>query len=394
MRDESARRPLRILIGGDTFPPDVNGSASFARQLAVGMARRGHHVEVMAPAPTGVRAGAHQEEHSGEVITVHRVYSWRWIFHQWLRFMLPWRVRANADRIIRASRPDVVHFQSHVVAGLGMAPAAVKHGVRLIGTNHSMPENIIQHVQILPGPMLRWMVRVQWRSASRLFGMCDAVTSPTQRSADYFDEKTGLTGTVAISNGLRLSDYTADFTPRDGRRIVYLGRHDDEKHLDDLVHAVAQLDPELGVTATILGDGDQRSRLIQLVDDLGLSDRIFLPGRVSYGELRATLTAASVFAMPSSAELQSITTMEAMASGLPIVAADAMALPHLVEQGVNGYLYPPRDVDALAARLTDVLTAPWDEQERMKRASLAKVQQHDLEATLDAFEALYYGDAG
>lgn len=393
MLDETARQPLRILIGGDTFPPDVNGSASFARQLAVGMTQRGHHVEVMAPAPTGVRAGAYREEHSGETFTVHRVYSWRWIFHQWLRFMLPWRVKANADRIIRASRPDVVHFQSHVLAGLGMAPAAVRHGVRLIGTNHSMPENIVQHVQILPGPLLRWIVRVQWRSASRLFGMCDVVTSPTQRSADYFDEKTGLRGTIAISNGLRLSDYTADFTPREQNRIVYLGRHDDEKHLDDLVHAVAKLDPALDATTTILGDGDQRQRLIHLVQELGLENRISLPGRVSYRELRATLTGATVFAMPSSAELQSITTMEAMASGLPIVAADAMALPHLVDQGVNGYLYPPRDVDALAARLTDVLTAPWEEQERMKRASLEKVQEHDLDATLDAFEALYYGDA-
>ena len=119
-----------------------------------------------------------------------------------------------------------------------------------------------------------------------------------------------------------------------------------------------QLDPALDVAVDILGDGDQRQKLIALVEELGLKDRIRVPGRVSYDELRSTLNRASVFAMPSIAELQSITTMEAMASGLPVVAADAMALPHLVTHGVNGYLYPPRDVDALAARLTDVLSAP------------------------------------
>ena len=81
-------------------------------------------------------------------------------------------------------------------------------------------------------------------------------------------------------------------------------------------------------------------------------------------------TRASVFAIASTAELQSIATMEAMASGLPIVAANAVALPHLVHDGENGYLFEPGDVDALAARLTDVLTAAPEERLRMQQASL------------------------
>ena len=51
--------------------------------------------------------------------------------------------------------------------------------------------------------------------------------------------------------------------------------------------------------------------------------------------------------MPSIAELQSIATMEAMASALPIVAANAMALPHLVHDGENGYLFEPGNIDDL-----------------------------------------------
>ena len=58
-------------------------------------------------------------------------------------------------------------------------------------------------------------------------------------------------------------------------------------------------------------------------------------------------TRGTVFAMPSIAELQSIATMEAMASGLPVVAANAMALPHLVHDGENGYLFEPGDIDGL-----------------------------------------------
>jgi glycosyltransferase involved in cell wall biosynthesis len=81
--------------------------------------------------------------------------------------------------------------------------------------------------------------------------------------------------------------------------------------------------------------------------------------------------------------------MEAMASALPIVAADAVALPHLVHDGENGHLFEPGNVDELAARLTDVLTASPGEYERMQHASLDGVAIHDINRTLDTFEALY-----
>ena len=81
-----------------------------------------------------------------------------------------------------------------------------------------------------------------------------------------------------------------------------------------------------------------------------------------------------------------------MASALPVVAADAVALPHLVHHGENGYLFTPGDVDELAARLTDVLTADADERRRMQQASLDGVAVHDINRTLDTFEALYRGE--
>jgi len=101
------------------------------------------------------------------------------------------------------------------------------------------------------------------------------------------------------------------------------------------------------------------------------------------------LSRASLFVIASIAELQSIATMEAMASALPIVAADAVALPHLVHDGENGYLFEPGNVTELAARLTDVLTAEPAEYERMQRASLDGVAIHDINRPLDTFEALY-----
>jgi glycosyltransferase involved in cell wall biosynthesis len=382
---------MRILIGADTFSPDVNGSATFTRSLAAGLATRGHEVHVMAPAKPG-KVGTFTEEHGGVDLIVHRIYSWRWLPHPWLRFMLPWRVKANAEKIVRAIDPDVIHFQSHIVVGRGLATSAIKHGIRLVGTNHTMPENIVQHVAILPHFMLGGLIRVQWSSARFWFSKADSVTAPTRRAADFFERATGITGVHAISCGIDSSLYTPDFSPRTANIVTFLGRLDEEKHVDELLEAVARLDPALDVQLQIVGDGEARRPLEAKARALGIAERTTFAGKVSYDELRSALTRTTVFAMPSRAELQSIATMEALASGLPVVAADAMALPHLVHPGENGYLYQPGDVDALAGYLEQILTAPANELTRLKKGALKTVEPHDIQRTLDIFEAIYRGE--
>lgn len=381
---------MRILIGADTFAPDVNGSATFTRALAAGLASRGHEVHVMVPAHG--RVGTFVENHVGVDLIVHRIYSWRWLPHPWLRFMLPWRVKANAERIVREINPDVIHFQSHIVVGRGLATAAKKHGIRLVGTNHTMPENMIQHVAILPKFALGWLIKIQWASARKWFSKADEITAPTRRAADFFEKSTGLPNVHAISCGIRAADYVADFSPRTQNIVTFLGRLDEEKHIEDLLVAVTKLDPALDVQVQIVGDGDVRRQLEAKARELGIADRTTFTGKVSYNELRAALTRSTVFGMPSRAELQSIATMEALASGLPVVAANAMALPHLVHPGENGYLFEPGDVDAFAGYLEKILKASPAELTRLKKGALKTVEPHDIERTLDTFEALYRGE--
>lgn len=381
---------MRILIGADTFAPDVNGSATFTRALAAGLASRGHEVHVMVPAHG--RVGTFVENHVGVDLIVHRIYSWRWLPHPWLRFMLPWRVKANAERIVREINPDVIHFQSHIVVGRGLATAAKKHGIRLVGTNHTMPENMIQHVAILPRFALGWLIKIQWASARKWFSKADEITAPTRRAADFFEKSTGLPNVHAISCGIRAADYVADFSPRTQNIVTFLGRLDEEKHIEDLLVAVTKLDPALDVQVQIVGDGDVRRQLEAKARELGIADRTTFTGKVSYNELRAALTRSTVFGMPSRAELQSIATMEALASGLPVVAANAMALPHLVHPGENGYLFEPGDVDAFAGYLEKILKASPAELTRLKKGALKTVEPHDIERTLDTFEALYRGE--
>lgn len=386
----STDRPLTILIGGDTFGPDVNGAAKFAERLAAGMVERGHTVHIVAPGSEGGPNVTRTEVHEGQPMTVHRLRSWRWHPHPWLRYALPWRIEQNAARILDEVKPDVVHFQSHIVVGRGLARQAAKRGIRIIGTNHFMPDNAMQFTPFI-GPLREMTIRALWRAAGRTFGLAEEVTTPTRKAADYLERYTHLENVHAISCGLHINNYSPNLEPRTENVVLFLGRVEAEKHIDELLRAVARMDPALNVKVEIIGDGEQRQALMRLAEQLGIAHHVHFAGYAPEDYLKEQLTRASVFAMPSIAELQSIATMEAMASGLPVVGANAMALPHLIHDGENGYLYEPGDIDGFAERLTRILTMPHDELLALKRDSLRIVEGHDIERTLDTFEALYRG---
>jgi len=382
-------RPLKILIGADTFAPDVNGAARFAERLAAGLVERGHEVHVMAPAASR-KHGTWKEVHEGQEITAHRLYSWRWYPHDWLRFALPWRIKQNSARVIDEVQPDVVHFQSHIVVGRGLSVEAEKRGIRIIGTNHFMPENMLEFT-MLPKAWQEWATGLAWKAARRSFMRAEAVTTPTRKAARFLEEHTGLEGVHAISCGIDAHKYSPDWEPRTENRILFVGRVTGEKQIDVLLRAAKLLPAELDAKVEIVGGGDQLKNLQHLAAELGIADRVTFTGRVTDEQLRDAYHRASVLAMPSIAELQSIVTMEAMASALPVVAANAMALPHLVHDGENGYLFEPSNPEDLAAKLRKVLEAPEAEYRALKEGSIRIVAAHDIQRTLSTFESLYRG---
>jgi len=97
---------------------------------------------------------------------------------------------------------------------------------------------------------------------------------------------------------------------------------------------------------------------------------------------------ADVFIIAGIAELQSIVTMEAMASGLPVVAVNAMALPELVHNEENGYLFSDGDNQALARKVIAILS---DNKlsARMSQKSLEIIKAHDINKTTEKYESLY-----
>jgi glycosyltransferase involved in cell wall biosynthesis len=337
--------------------------------------------------------GTFVETHDGAKMTVHRIKSLRVLQHKTLRFVWPFTLKKKTDEILRLVNPDAVHVQSHLIMGRYLIKSAKQRGIRLIATNHIMPENLIKYSVIIPKWFEKTAMKLAWRDAGRVLRKVDFITTPTRRAADLLENAAGVTGVLAISCGIEASKF-ANATPTSNKhpRILFLGRLDYEKHIHNLLSAVAKLPANLNTQVEIVGDGGERAALEAQARELGIADQVKFLGHISEDELPKAYERATLFAMPSIAELQSIATMEAMASGRPVVAADAMALPHLVHDGDNGYLFEPNDVDMFADRLLKVLTADKKELARLSENSLYLIQSHDIERTLTIFEGLYRGD--
>ena len=126
----------------------------------------------------------------------------------------------------------------------------------------------------------------------------------------------------------------------------------------------------------VVGTGPELSALRDLVGELGLRDRVALPGHVPFEKLAAEYRSADVFCLPSLQEGFGIVFLEAMAAGLPVVACRAAAVPEVVGDGECGILVPPGDVPALASAL-DALLGDEAERRRLGAAGRRRVARYD-----------------
>ena len=382
---------MKVLIACDTFAPDHNGTATFSKNLAVSLQKRGYEVHVIAPA-TSKLYGTFREKHEDTPIIVHRLKSYRLPFQPSQRFVNPIRLTSRVNGLLKAINPEVVHIQSHINIGHHAAVAAGLNKSRLIATSHIDAQSLVENAIVAPKFVKNFLTRLLLKDAARVFKSADVISAPTKRAAQMLENAVDGLRVLPISGGVDVDLFNTLAEPvQSGRKLLYVGRLDREKHVYVLLEAIAKLPKSFDVSLEVVGSGSQASELSKLVSELGIQDKVNFAGELSDSELLAKLGESSVFVMPSIQELQSMATLEAMAAGRPIIAANAMALPHLVHDGENGFLFKPDSPADLASKIQHVFSLSSGEFERLSQGSRVLVESHDLAATVEVYERLYKG---
>jgi sugar transferase (PEP-CTERM/EpsH1 system associated) len=167
-----------------------------------------------------------------------------------------------------------------------------------------------------------------------------------------------------------------------------VGRLDPVKHQAALVRALASLRPSYPhLRLLIVGDGPERVPLASLAESLGVADAVELAGPLL--EVEDSLRRMDVFVLPSINEGISNTILEAMATGLPVVAGRVGGNPELVVDGVTGTLYEPGDGGGLVSAVSSYLADAHRRRQHGRAGRERIVQNFSLEAMVQRYQALY-----
>ncbi|MDA1193155.1 MAG: glycosyltransferase [Candidatus Poribacteria bacterium] len=254
----------------------------------------------------------------------------------------------------RSFKPDVAHVFFGIPSGpiawllrqLAGIPYVVFLGGRDVPRENPDPPYYSDLYKVL-APVLREI----WRSAAAVVACSEGLrelalqTAPTQA----FD---------VIPDGIDLDKFQPALRGDVSKvRILGIGRLIPRKGFDTLIRAAAALKEKSAAPfeVEIVGDGPERKALEALTEGFGLSKVVRFAGTVPYERLSERYANADIYALTSHAEGMPLVVLEAMATGLPIVATDVQGMDELVTDGVNGRRFRVDDANALAIHLAELV---------------------------------------
>ena len=391
---------MRIVIAGQTYLPGNNGQAIFTIHLAEGLAQAGHQVAVIVPSN-----GFNYRRETINQVDVHQIHSISFGQIHSGAFLNPlpdFKVRS----ILTEFKPDILHVQDHYFINFAGVRIARRMNIPVVGTNHFLPENLLPYTQWLALPH-DFKINTLWLLMLWTYRQLDFITTPTETAARILAKQKLNVPIAPISCGVDTRWFSP--APQIDRRVLrqsfgldpdritflYVGRQDREKRVDLLIQGLARLansprGAELcnKVQLAIAGQGAFSDEFRSLAQLLGVKDITHFLGYVPAQNLPDLYRVSDVFCMPSPEELQSIATLEAMASGKPVLAANARALPELVSVGVNGMLFDAGNPAAVEQGMLWMIDHA-DEWARMGLAGRSRAVAHSLQNTIHRYEELY-----
>ena len=373
------RRPLRIGVVTETYPPEINGVAFTVARWVEGLRRRSHVVQLVR-----TRQGDQDAPASGDCPETLRLPGFR--IPGYPQLQGGWPARRAVLAQWRRARPDLVHIVTEGPLGYSALRAARRLGIPVSTSFHTNFQQYSRHYRIgwLAAPIMAYLRHFHNQGVQTLV--------PTGELAEHL-QSLGFRRTQVLARGVDttlFSPHRRDPALRErwgvaprSLAVLYVGRLAAEKNLELAIAAFQSIRRARPDARLILvGDGPMTSRL-----------RARHPAFVYCGmrqgeDLANHYASADLFLFPSLTETFGNVVLEAMASGLAVAAFDYAAARAHVEPGLSGLLAPFGDADAFVAAAT-ALARDADALEAMGQAARRGMARLDSEHIYDRLETLF-----
>ncbi|WP_434479960.1 glycosyltransferase family 4 protein [Gemmatimonas sp.] len=372
---------MRILLCTDTYPPQLNGVSVVVAGMVAGLRARGWDCTVVSPSyPSSLRDLLHGD-HGGAQYTVPSIPC-----PGYPDIRLAWPSTRNMRRLIEQLRPDMVLSATEGMVGRAGSHAARDLGLPLITSYHT---DFSRYCDAYGLPWMRPFVS-SW--LTRFHARADATLTPSHASRRQLQEL-GIHHTRVWSGGVDIDQFhprhyaaTARYRFALGHAFtfLYVGRLAPEKNLELLLKAFAKVSRSRPgrVRLLIVGAGPceaaLRARAPDGVSLLGALDR--------RNDLPSLYASAEAFLFASTTETLGLVTLEAMASGLPVIAVPVGGVGDYLQDGRNGLAFDANDVDGCAAAMIRLCDDP-SLNERLRAGARQTAERYGNKAELDRLDA-------
>lgn len=387
---------MKIAIFSDNFYPELSGISDSLVALSRELGKRGHAVRVYAPAypKSAYWASAlpFAEIELGPRASVRRLFSLPYPSGSGqTRLVIP-ALAALSD--VRKFKPDLIHTHHFFGVGIEALLASKLLRIPLLGTNHTAISEFARRTPVrIPG-----LPEASVRYSVSYYNRCRLVAAPSRSLLEEM-RRSGLRREVVLSSNPIDTNLFCPTLPEEKERMkkrfrlsgpvaLYAGRLSPEKSLEVLVKAFRAVSSKLPEAALVIaGHGSEKRALQKRSQDLGLSDTVIFPGTLDAPTLAALYRASDAFVIPSTAENQPVSLMQAMASGLPSVGVRARGLAEYISEA-TGFLVEPGDHEALGHWLL-VLLKDAGLRERLGAAARKEAAKYSVETVVSDCESLY-----
>jgi glycosyltransferase involved in cell wall biosynthesis len=360
---------MRVGFFTDTFLPQRNGVVASLLSFGSELVRRGHEVHVFCPK-------THVKKTSG--VSVHSYPAVKLRSYPEFKIAIP-RGRDKAPRL------DIVHTHSPFTMGFFGWRVAKFQGIPRVSTFHTLLSEYSRHVSRLGKPILKL---ITWRLCRIFYNRHKKLIVPSKILKEVLREHGIKKPVEVIPTGVDTNFYRPIDRGRarrklglgDNRIFLCLGRVSYEKNLDLVIRAIKDVEADL----LIVGRGPTTKRLKTLVKKEKLYKKVFFKGFVPEEIKPFYYSAADALVNASTSETQGMVIVESMACGCPVIGAKSLAIPELVKDGENGYLFEAGSTE----ELTEILKT-FQPSKQLRACAVETAQRFSVEKCTEKLEKFY-----
>ena len=383
---------MKIGLFTDTYKPDANGCAQSVEVLANNLIKLGHVVYIFCP---GKNLLIEKEDNVIRIpgIEVKKLYGYK----------IAQPIHPLIQKEVDDLKLDIIHAETEFGIGilanlisfnLNIPRVRTYHTDYVDYTHYFVPEEL--------GPIYDGAKRIVTLYNKFYGDHCLRLMTPSEKTKKGLINSNIKTEITVVPNGIELdrfnSNNTSLSTIKDIKKsldllnekvFIYVGRLADEKSVDVLINAFVKVkENKFNGKLVIVGLGPSEEKLHKLVYKLDLNDYVKFTGKIEPEIVPSYYHASDYFVSASTSETQGLTYIEALASGLPVLAANDECSRDVVEEGYNGFFF--NDVNSCYEAIKKAISLKDDEYSVLSTNALESVKKYDAfkfaEDTLKIYE--------